>query len=377
MGHTMSDSKSDTHYYIGLISGTSVDGIDCALVGFAQDQTQLIAASSYPMPSALRDRVLQLCSGQSTTLQEIGEVHIALGREFGSAVIELLENTDLSADDIIAIGSHGQTVWHEPDGDLPFTLQLADPNTIAAITNITTVADLRGRDLVVGGQGAPLAPLLHRELFQSTEIDRAVVNIGGMSNVTFLPSQGDCLAFDTGPGNVLLDYWVNKHQQQPFDKDGEWAATGTANSDLLNALLNDEFLNRQPPKSTGREHFNGEWLEQHLSQLEKEIPTQDTQATLLEFTAQSLAEALTQYGNATEIYLCGGGAHNKQLVATLSNILSNAAIASSSELGIDPDWVEAVAFAWLAKMAMENRTLDTAPFTGANQAVKLGAIYPK
>ncbi len=361
--------------FVGLISGTSVDGVDCALVQFDSDKPQLIATHSHEIPPQLRNSILNLCSGESSGLVQLGTVHIELGVLFAEAAATLLHKSRHQASDVTAIGSHGQTVWHEPDSAHPFTLQLADPNTIAQVTGITTIADMRGRDMAAGGQGAPLAPLLHRQIFSSKETDRAVVNIGGFGNITALPTMGPNLAFDTGPGNVLMDYWIEKHKQQSFDANGDWAASGTFNEELLKLLLEEDYFLKNPPKSTGRELFNGNWLESKLSAFGQQVDPSDVQATLLRLTATTIVSDLERYSDAREIYICGGGAHNKELMKTLADLASGTTVKSTAELGIDPDWVEAIAFAWMASQTVQKKPIDTGEFTGASVPVILGGIY--
>ena len=366
---------SNADLYIGLISGTSVDGVDCALVDFADGTPRLLCSHFKPSDAPLRDRILSLCDGEAVDLRSLGQTHIEVGRVFAEAAMELLEKAGVGVSGVRAIGSHGQTVWHQPEGDFPFTLQLGDPNTIAQRTGITTVADLRGRDMAAGGEGAPLAPLLHREVFHSPDVDRAVVNIGGIANITWLPRQGQALAFDTGPGNVLMDYWVARHRQQRYDEDGEWASQGQFSLGLLNTLLDEEYFSRPVPKSTGRELFNGRWLERKLQALDIELTPEDVQATLLTFTVTTIVSDLTRHCAPNELYICGGGAHNKALMSQLAKVAGDFSVDSTQTLGVEPDWVEAMAFAWMAKMAMEGKVVDTRPFTGAVTPVPLGAIY--
>lgn len=367
---------TDSDLFIGLISGTSVDGIDCALVDFAGGKPSLVASHCSALEHSLREDILSLCEGTGLSLSLLGETHIRIGRAFAQAVTELVESAGKTPQDIAAIGSHGQTVWHQPGGDAPFTLQLGDANSIAQRTGIATVADLRGRDMAAGGQGAPLAPLLHREVFYSQNVDRVIINIGGISNITVLPRQGKCLAFDTGPGNVLMDYWINKHQGLEYDKDGAWAAQGQFNLSLLNALLGESYFTQKLPKSTGRELFNGRWLEAKLDALGLQIAPVDVQATLLTFTVTTIVSDLSRYCSPQEIYVCGGGAHNKALMDQLGKVASECSVSSTADLGIAPDWVEAIAFAWMARETLAGRPIDTHPFTGAREPVLLGAIYP-
>lgn len=362
-------------YFIGLISGTSVDGVDSVLVDFSSDHPQLLASHCHEYPAALRKQILSLCKGENTSLSELGQSNIQIGRCFAAATLQLLSDAGISPEQVTAIGSHGQTVWHEPEGDSPFTMQLGDPNTIAQRTGITTVADLRGRDMTVGGQGAPLAPLLHREIFYSQNVDRAVINIGGISNLTSLPRDGKFLAFDTGPGNVLMDYWIDKHQDLPYDKNGDWSATGQFNLSLLNVLLDEPYFAKQLPKSTGRELFNGKWLEKKIAECKAELTPEDVQATLLTFTVTTLVSAINNYCSPQEIYICGGGAHNATLMNELTKVASDVSVSSTATLGVDPDWVEAISFAWMASETLAGRRIDTSPFTGATEPVVLGGIY--
>lgn len=367
---------SQNELYIGLISGTSVDGVDCALVSFEDNKLNLLATHFEESSTDLRKSVLSLCEGTSISLTSLGETDVAIGKWFAGAVNEILSKANLGANEIKAIGSHGQTIWHQPAGENAFSLQIGNPNLIAQLTGISTVTDFRQRDIAAGGQGAPLAPLLHREVFQSESIDRAVVNVGGIANVTMLPANGACLAFDTGPGNVLMDYWIGKQQQKRLDENGDWAASGSSNKALLNCLLNDPYFPLQAPKSTGRELFSGPWLERKLGELGKQIEAKDVQATLLECTVDSISDAIRDLFSPEEIYVCGGGAHNNALMSKLKTTIPSASVFTTSELGIDPDWVEAIAFAWMAKQTIAGKKIDTSPFTGAKKPVLLGGIYP-
>ncbi len=364
-------------YYIGLISGTSIDGVDCALVQFENEQPKLIETHFKASDPNLRQDILRLCSGNETDLELLGNADVAIGREFAQTVNELLEKQEVKKSAIRAIGSHGQTVFHHPSGNTPFSLQIGDPNSIAYLTGITTVADFRRRDMAAGGQGAPLAPLLHRNCFQSTSTDRVVLNVGGIANITVLNKNGTCCAFDTGPANVLMDYWIEKNHHQTFDKNGDWAASGSVSQALLKLLLDEKYFSQPIPKSTGRELFNGLWLEAKIQELGQEISAVDVQATLLRFTIDSIVAEIRKTAEPTEVYVCGGGAHNGAFMSDLQARLRecNCNVAPSSSLGIDPDWVEAIAFAWMARETIEGRSIDTTAFTGASQAVILGGIY--
>lgn len=366
---------TDSDLYIGLISGTSIDGVDCALVQFESDQPTLLASHFCPASDTLRQRVLQLCTGTNIDLQLYGQVDVELGRVFAAGVKQLLKQAAVDAASIKAIGSHGQTVWHQPSGEFPFSLQLADPNVIAHSTGITTVADFRRRDMAAGGQGAPLAPLLHRNCFSSSSEDRVVVNIGGISNITVLEKSGQCLAFDTGPGNVLMDYWIDKNLHKKFDSDGDWARTGVVNEALLAALLEEPYLTLASPKSTGRELFNGQWLELKLKQCQVDVAAVDVQATLLQFTVATIVTAIRKLVVANQISICGGGAHNLSLMQALQIAVPESEVTTTAVMGIDPDWVEAIAFAWMAKQTLAGHSIDASAFTGATAATILGGIF--
>ena len=365
---------ADSDLYIGLISGTSVDGVDCALIRFADNQPEIVDTHCREIDPALKQRVLELCSGNNINLGLLGEVDIEIGRLFASAVSHLLDKSQIKPSAIKAIGSHGQTVWHQPEGNNPFTLQIGDPNTIAELTGITTIADFRRRDLAASGQGAPLAPLLHRNCFASKEADRVIINIGGISNITLLRADANCCAFDTGPGNVLMDYWINKNHGRSFDVNGDWARTGTVTSELLSRMSGEAYLSLPHPKSTGRELFNGDWLESHLS-VAPGVSAVDVQTTLLEFTATTIAASVLETATPQQAFVCGGGAHNSFLMSRLQALLSECVVSTTAELGIDPDWVEATAFAWMARETLAGRKIDTSPFTGATSPVFLGGIY--
>src|SRR5690554_2494375 len=328
-------------YYIGLISGTSVDAIDCALIKTGRSGTQLIAHSIGHFSGELRQRILDLCNNPQTSLLSLGQLNVEIGQAFAGCVTALLAQEGLSADQIVAIGSHGQTVFHHPHGNLGFSSQIGDPNSIAHRTGITTVADFRQRDVVAGGQGAPLAPLFHQHFFHTSARCRAILNIGGMANITWLDQQrtGIPRGFDTGPGNVLMDGWIQRHLQKDYDSDGEWAGAGTVIPSLLQRLLGESYFGLPAPKSTGRELFNLAWLDEHLDSaaLEPAVVPQDIQMTLLELTAVSIAEAvLTTKPTGMnhlphDLLICGGGAHNRLLMTRLQQLLPDFEVASTQQ----------------------------------------------
>lgn len=364
--------------YIGLMSGTSADAIDAVLVDLSSG-AKLLAHHSQKLPLALRQRIHQLCTPGDNEIDRMGMLDVELGRHFAQTTNQLLATAGVMPSDVIAIGSHGQTIRHRPPAtcEYAFTLQIGDPNTIAELTGITTIADFRRRDMAAGGQGAPLVPAFHRALFHSEECSRAIVNIGGMANITWLPrgNQRGVVGFDTGPGNVLMDGWILEHRQQPYDQNGAWAASGTPIPTLLEQLLRHPFFAQQPPKSTGRESFNPAWLTTHLTQ-PGEVSAADVQATLLELTAISIAQSVNGLGDEyKEVYICGGGAYNSRLMQRLGELLSNDQVKSTSALGVAPEWIEAMAFAWLAQQTLEHKPGNLRAVTGASRDVILGGIY--
>ncbi len=366
--------------FIGLISGTSMDGIDAALVEFSKRGFQLLGQRSHDIPDELRQNIFRLAHNDRPDLNLLGETDAQLGEVFADAAVTLIKQAGLSPEAIRAIGSHGQTIWHNPDCAFPFSLQIGDANRIVYKTGITTVADFRRRNMAAGGEGAPLAPAFHQAVFTDTRENRAIVNIGGIANVTYLPSRDNknkkCFGFDCGPGNVLMDHWINLHRKQRFDKNGDWAKSGRTTDELLKRLMQDEYLQRPPPKSTGREHYHMHWLNRQLQGFE-DLPTDAVQASLCEFTALSISRAITDFLPAIDrIMVCGGGAHNKYLMERLQRHQDTIPVDSTETHGLHPDWVEAAAFAWLAKQALEGRKTDLANITGARENQVLGAIYP-
>lgn len=356
-----------SNLYIGLMSGTSADGIDAVLADFSQTQPHLLATHYTPYTPALRQQVLDLCKPGENEIHRLGELDILLAKAFAEAVSALLAKANISADKVAAIGSHGQTIRHAPNS---FTLQIGDPNTIAALTGINTIADFRRKDVALGGQGAPLVPAFHQHVFANARINRAIVNIGGIANVTLLPN---ILGFDTGPGNALMDEWIKKHLHRTHDEAGAWAATGKINTALLHAMRKDAYFELAPPKSTGREYFNQVWLNKFL---DGSIAAEDVQATLTELTATTIVEAVQKFFDKGELYICGGGAHNQFLLKRLTVLATpNFSVKTTETLGVHPDWVEALAFAWLAYQTNNRRTGNVPSVTGAEKAAILGGVY--
>jgi anhydro-N-acetylmuramic acid kinase len=365
--------------FIGLISGTSMDAVDAALVDFSAVSPQLLATHSHPLPATLRGSLAELISSDTgNTLKRLGALDAELGELFAQAAIDLLGEAATDNPTVRAIGSHGQTVWHQPDGPYPFSLQIGDPNIIAARTGITTVADFRRRDMALRGQGAPLVPAFHAQIFRSATEERAVVNIGGIANITVLPADNaqPVTGFDCGPGNVLMDIWAQRCLDKPYDFDGQFALSGSVNWTLLNRLLQDAYFLRAPPKSTGREYFNSRWLNEILEETGSSLPANDVQSTLAWFTARGISDALLRHAPTTErVLLCGGGIHNAAVIRALQSALPGINIDSTSQYGLDPDWVEAVTFAWLARQTLAGRAGNLPSVTGATQSAILGGIY--
>lgn len=365
--------------YLGLISGTSADGIDVALVRF-EPHARLIAARTYPYPAQLRTRLLALMHAPALAIDAFGELDAEVGEVFAGAALSLLVEAGVPIDAISALGSHGQTVRHRPWNAHPFTLQIGDPNRIAERTGIRTVADFRRRDIAAGGQGAPLVCALHAALFAHPTEARAVLNLGGIGNYTLLQAGQPVRGFDTGPANCLLDGWAARHLQQARDEGGAFAATGCVDGPLLSDLLGDDYFARPLPKSTGREHFHIDWLDARLA-AHPGLNAADVQATLLELSASTIADALGQHAPATErVIACGGGVHNRALMTRLAVSLPArlghpCALETTAAHGLDPDFVEATAFAWLARQTLAGLPGNCVDVTGARGPRVLGAIY--
>lgn len=364
-----------TQLFIGLMSGTSIDSIDAVLVDFSFKPLKLIAAHKEKISSELKRRVLDLCVPAADEINRLGSLDVEMGELFARACLNLLKKACITPNKITAIGSHGQTIRHAPLGKYPFTLQIGDPNIIAYLTGITTVADFRRRDLAADGQGAPLTPAFHQYIFHDSQHDVAIVNIGGMANITVLPraKNAPIIGFDIGPGNVLLDAWIKKQRNLDYDRDGKWSSSGAVNRTLLHKLLRDPYFKLKPPKSTGREYFNLKWLRKHLK---TRIKPQDVQATLLELTALTITDAVNLYAKKSQqIFICGGGAYNKYLFKRLQKLNFSRQVLSTRALGVDPILVESIAFAWFAKQSLARRPIDLTSVTGAKKSVILGGIY--
>ncbi len=353
--------------YIGVMSGTSLDGVDVTLCEIDDSTCKLISSFELPFDAELKEEILNIING-STTLEQIGMLDNKLGHLFADAVNAFIQKQSIDAKSIDAIGLHGQTLWHKPNGDNPFSMQLGCPNIVRVQTNIKVVADFRRMDIANGGQGAPFAPAFHQFIFK--EKDSAVLNIGGMANITIL---GENLrGWDTGCGNVLMDMWIQKCKNIPYDKDGEFAKSGSVDADLLDAMINDDYFKQLPPKSTGREYFNDTWLANHLPMFQT-TKDEDIQRTLLELTAKSIANDV-KANNIKALIVCGGGVKNTFLMQRLQEICQ-IEIASSDDKDVSSEFMESMAFAWLAYKRVHGEVVELSSVTGATKDSILGGIY--
>lgn len=377
-------------YYIGLMSGTSADGVDLALVTFTEGKAKLVASyyQAYPLP--LAKKVTALYWPGDNEIDKTFSLDIELAHFFSQCILSFVGQQKLSADDIIAIGNHGQTIRHRPEQTYPFTVQIGCSQTLACLTNIRVVGQFRQKDIALGGQGAPLVPAFHQQVFKKLNRDVVVVNLGGIANISYLPIEESAkvVGFDTGPANALLDDWYQQNHSSNtdnFDKNGQWASSGTCNQALLQQLLQDDYFNKPAPKSTGREYFNIHWLSEHLTSFkqapEHVVPAKDIQASLAALTAKSLANAIHSLTQDANVYLCGGGAHNGHLASLIEEYLqqgsamANFKVSQSSEVGVDIDAIEAMTFAWLA-YAFDNQLISNLPaVTGAQHGCTLGCLY--
>jgi len=357
-----------------MISGTSRDGVDAALVNFEDDRSDVREAICIPYPPGLAKSLHhQILTGRRLDRDVLEELDQQLADHFSHTVQQLLDKAGVNAQEVTAIGSHGQTVWHEPDGPEPESIQLGDPGRIAQQTGIVTVGDFRRADIEAGGQGAPLAPLLHRALFRPQGGVRVVLNLGGIANISIIDQAGEVSGFDTGPANCLMDAWVQFHRGEPYDQAGDWAAGGSIVPDLLTGMLTDPYFQRPAPKSTGVEYFNLSWLERF--DLKPDLNPRDVQATLAELSAITTADSIRPQ-QPGDVLVCGGGVHNSNLLKRLCALLPDTPIRSTVEFSLDPDSIEAVLFAWLARERLAGRPLDTRSITGAQVPVLLGTVKP-
>ncbi len=361
-----------TALYVGVMSGTSLDGADAAVVDFSGATPRTLAFASHPFPEGLRDRLIALSHAGTDGLDEAGRASIELADLYVGAIEAAIREAGVARDEVHGIGVHGQTVRHRPDPG--FTIQLNDPARVAERCGIDVVADFRRRDMAAGGQGAPLVPAFHEAVFRDPRHARAVVNIGGIGNVTWLAPGRATVGFDCGPGNVLMDGWVQRHLHARFDEGGRWAASGRVDDALLARLMSEPYLRLPPPKSPGREPFRMDWLEPFVP---RDARAEDVQATLAEFTARTIVEAIDRSCPGTaEIYLAGGGARNDHLVGRIRALAGGRPVLSTDALGVPTQQVEAMAFAWLAMKCLRREPIDMRAITGAKGPRILGAIYP-
>ncbi len=356
------------------MSGTSLDGVDAVLADFTTLSPQLLKTHFLPYDERLRSRLLALHQEGNNELHRAAMMSNELSVLYANAINDLLKMSGLVPKDVIAVGCHGQTIRHCPEVEKNYTIQLVNAALLAELTAVTVVADFRSRDIAAGGQGAPLVPAFHQAIFMRPEYSRVILNIGGISNITSLEPGKTVIGFDCGPGNLLMDAWCLRHTGRPYDQNGKWASSGEIIPTLLEKLLAHPFFSLPPPKSTGRDMFNMAWLEQYLVGHEK---PEDVQATLLQLTAQTITNSILDYcPNSEEIYVCGGGARNGLLMSCLSGALSEKSVGLTDQLGVDADWVEAYAFAWLAQQTIMGIPSNLPVVTGAKGGRILGAIYP-
>ncbi len=360
--------------FIGLMSGTSLDGVDAALVRFSdQNNPQVLHTHFIAYPAPLRSALLTLQHPSDNELETCALLANQLSQLYVQAVHELLQAAKVSSNAVTAIGCHGQTIRHRPE--LGFTMQIGNAALLAELTNINVVSDFRSRDIASGGQGAPLVPVFHQAMFASKTQNRAIVNIGGIANITYLPTSGKLLGFDSGPGNMLLDMWVKRHLNLDYDENGNWARSGALMPELLNKMLEDPYFSMPPPKSTGRDLFNAHWLNLHLNQ--GSYAPENVARTLTALSAISIYQAISDFcGDVQQIYLCGGGAKNSLLIEELAACMPDTLISNTDSLGVGTDWAEAIAFAWLAKQCIHGVAMNLSAVTGANGPRILGAVYP-
>ena len=372
----MKKENKNSEYFIGLISGTSMDGIDAALINNVNNIINVEATLSKSYPKKLREILLFIRDNpHKVDIDQLAQLDTWIGENFRDSAISLIKKSGIDRSQIQAIGSHGQTIRHQPKIKKPFSLQLGDPNIIAYGTKITTVSDFRRKDIAAGGEGAPLTPIFHKSLFSSKKNNRVILNIGGISNITILRKDSKkVLGFDTGPGNTLLDSWIKENKGDLFDKDGAWAKTGKTNKKLLNSMLSDPFFKILPPKSTGFEYFNLNWINKFIK--DRNMTPSDVQRTLVDLTVESIAIHIENFSkNTDEIILCGGGPKNITLSNALKKRMPSIRFSLTDDYGFNSDYLEAIAFAFLARQTLLKKPGNIKSVTGANEEIILGGIY--
>ena len=372
----MSD-PTGSEIYAGLMSGTSLDGIDVAIIDFSEFPPKTLFCKTWPYDDVFKQRIRSLCQSDTTSLNALYSLDAELGERYAETINNAIKIASLDRSQITAIGCHGQTIGHNPNAKFAYSVQIGDPNRLAALTGITTVADFRRKDIAVGGQGAPLASAFHQFLFRSSQEDRALINIGGIANITYLAANAGVpvVGFDTGPGNCLLDHWIHQQQNTNYDEQGAWAAGGNIIEPMLRRMLDEEsYFAAKPPMSTGTDYFDPAWLTRFLP---TDYTARDVQATLVELTALSIANAISHLlpGLPSICYVCGGGAHNRYLLERLDQALPDCEVKTTDALDTNPDFVEAIAFAWLARERMHMRSGNLPAVTEARKPAVLGGIY--
>ena len=363
--------------YVGIMSGTSVDGVDSVLVSFENKTFEIIDCHTQNFPDEIKEEILELLKTFTIHLKQLGELDHKLGLCYADCVNNLLTKTNVSPKNVLAIGCHGQTIFHQPGSKYPFSMQVGDGNLIAAHTGITTINDFRRMDMAFGGEGAPLAPVFHKEFFYSSSENRVVLNLGGIANITVL-NKKRLMGWDTGPANCLIDWWIQKNKKEKFDCGGAWGRSGTISNELLQEFLDEAYFTLEIPKSTGKELFNESWLTKKLEQVSSRLNAEDIQATLTELTAKTVTDSILKYAADVEtVFVCGGGAYNSYLLERLAMYLPGVKISTTEELGLPVQLVEATAFAWLARQRLKMNTGNCPSVTGARSSVVLGASYGK
>ncbi len=368
--------------FVGVMSGSSLDGIDVALITLSDSDERnthckVLSTHFHAYTDEIKQSLLALHSQQENELETAALMANQLAYLYAEAVNTLLSANHINANQITAIGCHGQTIRHLPQlqGNLGYTIQLCNNARLAELTNITVVGDFRSRDIAAGGQGAPLVPAFHQAVFASNKKSRIIINIGGFANISYLCTSGKVIGFDTGPGNILLDHWTKLKLGKSYDANGKWSSTGNVQQTLLGKMLTERYFSLRPPKSTGRDLFNAAWLAQYITGMN--ISEQDIACTLTELTATTIYQGMIQFcADIDEVYVCGGGVHNHLLIDSLKQKLGNTPLYTTDDLGVNADWVEAAAFAWLAKQTISNKPSNLPSATGASGLRILGAIYP-
>ena len=360
--------------YIGLMTGTSADSLDCAAVNFSKKEMNIVGLKNYDIPNALKNKIQESTQAPEHNNSLLRELDINLGNFFSKSIEDFIKSLSLDKNQISGIGSHGQTIKHEPNAETPYSMQIGDPQLISNKLGIKTVGQFRDDDILAGGQGAPISPIFHKEVFAESGEKRLIVNIGGITNISVISDQ-EIIGFDTGPGNCLMDSWCRKNLRGNFDDQGNWAKSGEVNTNLLEIMIKDNYFKLEYPKSTGPDYFNESWLYSCIVKVDPEIKAQDIQATLAELTALSLSNALKEIPDISEkVYFCGGGVHNLHLLERISSKIKKTCL-TTHDLGIDPDYLEAICFAWLAKQRLDGIKFDMKNITGSKKAVYLGKIF--